>query len=123
MALGKLRDLLVQHLEHCRALSRVRRREGRGDKCHADRRVGHEEVTVDGLVAAGARTQQGRHLLCEQRAQSDGVELDQFREHLSELSLQVFLVLKHLTGEVPWCQHRVEAGIDRRVDICRQMVL
>ena len=80
-------------------------------------------MPLDSLVTTCARTQQWCHLLFEQGAQANGVELDQFWEHLSEFALEILLVLLHLTGEVPLCQHRVDAGIDSGVDVGGKMVL
>ena len=99
---GKLRDECVQPLKECRTLSCIGRRETGCQEGDAHRGIGHEEVVVYRLIAAG--TQQWCHLLSQHIAHAQRVHLYQFRKHLSHFAQQVVVVFLHLLGEVFTCQ-------------------
>ena len=78
-------------------------------------------MVVNGLVASTG-TCQRLQLVSQHAAHAHRVHLEQFREHRAELARHVFPILLHLAYKVFARQQRVEACIDSRVDIGRQVL-
>ena len=76
-------------------------------------------MAVYGLVITC--THHGRQLLGQYRTHAHWIHLNEFREHLSELSRQVVAVLQHLPFEVFTGQQCIEPCIGRCIDIGRQV--
>ena len=95
MALLEVGDLCVEQVKHPCSRSRVGTGVARGDKGHAHRRVGGEEVAVLDLIAPAA-THKRFHLSGQQRTQADGVGLDEFGIEVADLALKILAVLRHL---------------------------
>ena len=79
-------------------------------------------MALNRLVRPATCLQQGHQLLCQHLAHANRVELNEFREHLSELTCQVLMVLLHLLDHVFLGQQTVEPCIHRGVDIGREVV-
>ena len=76
-------------------------------------------MVADCLVVTS--TQQRHHLFAQHRPHTHGIHLDQFREHLTELSRQILMVLLHLTDEMLTRQEAIEPHVGRSIDIGREM--
>ena len=74
-------------------------------------------MAFNGLIGTTASIKQRHQLFHKHCSHSDGIHLDQFREHLSELTRQIFTVLLHLSEHMLTRQQRIEPGIGRGVDI------
>ena len=77
-------------------------------------------MVVNGLIAAC--TEQGLQLLGQHGAHAYGVELDQVREHLAKLALQVLAVLLHLHLHVLSSEQGIKGCIGSGLDIGWEML-
>ncbi len=91
-------------------------------KSHAHRAVGDEEVFLEGFIAASAALHEGFHLVRQHIAHTDGIHEDEFGKSLAQFSRQLLAVLRHLRLHLFERQQRVNARIDRRRDVGRQML-
>ena len=78
-------------------------------------------MPVDGFVTSCSSFQQRLELFGKHITHAHRIHLYQFRKKFSYLTLQIIIVLAHLSGEVLTCQQGVKTGIDSSVNIGWEM--